>query len=89
MHKAFRWELLYGDDFQFLPADNAAEAAEIIKSEFLKQTSIYGVEHTQVLTPFRVKSDAGAAMLNLALQDILNPSADKRLEISSGNRTIR
>ena len=28
-------------------------------------------------------------MLNLALQDILNPSADKRLEISSGNRTIR
>lgn len=82
-------KLLYGDDFQFLPADNAAEAAEIIKSEFLKQTSIYGVEHTQVLTPFRVKSDAGAAMLNLALQDILNPSADKRLEISSGNRTIR
>ena len=62
-------KLLYGDDFQFLPADNAAEAAEIIKSEFLKQTSIYGVEHTQVLTPFRVKSDVGAAMLNLALQD--------------------
>lgn len=82
-------KLLYGDDFQFLPADNAAEAAEIIKSEFLKQTSIYGVEHTQVLTPFRVKSDVGAAMLNLALQDILNPSADKRPEISSGNRTIR
>ena len=82
-------KLLYGDDFQFLPADNVAEAAEIIKSEFLKQTSIYGVEHTQVLTPFRVKSDAGAAMLNLALQDILNPSADKRPEISSGNRTIR
>jgi exodeoxyribonuclease V alpha subunit len=82
-------KLLYGDDFQFLPAENAAEAAEIIKSEFLKQTSIYGVEHTQVLTPFRVKSDAGAAMLNLALQDILNPSADKRPEISSGNRTIR
>lgn len=41
-------KLLYGDDFQFLPAENAAEAAEIIKSEFLKQTSIYGVEHTQV-----------------------------------------
>jgi exodeoxyribonuclease V alpha subunit len=82
-------KLLYGDDFQFLPADNVAEAAEIIKSEFLKQTSIYGVEHTQVLTPFRVKSDVGAAMLNLALQDILNPSADKRPEISSGNRTIR
>ncbi len=82
-------KLLYGDDFQFLPAENAAEAAEIIKSEFLKQTSIYGVEHTQVLTPFRVKSDAGAAMLNLVLQDILNPLVNKRLEISSGNRTIR
>lgn len=82
-------KLLYGDDFQFLPAENAAEAAEIIKSEFLKQTSIYGVEHTQVLTPFRVKSDAGAAMLNLALQNMINPSVNKRLEISSGNRTIR
>ena len=82
-------KLLYGDDFQFLPAENAAEAAEIIKSEFLKQTSIYGVEHTQVLTPFRVKSDAGAVMLNLALQDMINPSVNKRLEISSGNRTIR
>ena len=82
-------KLLYGDDFQFLPAENAGEAAEIIKAEFYKNVLVYGLENTQVLTPFRVKSDAGAAMLNQSLREMVNPSGDKRLEATFGSRTIR
>lgn len=82
-------KLLYGDDFQFIPAENAEEAAEIIKSEFRKNVAEYGLDQTQVLTPFRVKSDAGSVMLNRSLRDIVNPCGDKRLEATFGSRTIR
>ena len=49
----------------------------------------FGLEQTQVLTPFRVKSEAGAVMLNQSLREIVNPCVDKRLEASLGNRRIR
>lgn len=73
-------KLLYGDDFVFLPAESAEEAAEIIKGEFHKQVAEYGLENTQVLTPFRVKSEAGAVSLNQSLREMINPCRDKRLE---------
>lgn len=82
-------KLLYGDDFVFLPAESAEEAAEIIKGEFHKQVAEYGLENTQVLTPFRVKSDAGAVSLNQSLREMINPCRDKRLEAAFGSRTIR
>ncbi len=82
-------KLLYGEDFVFLPAENAEEAAEIIKSEYRKNVAVYGLENTQVLTPFRVKSEAGSSMLNQSLREMVNPCMDKRLELSSGNRALR
>lgn len=82
-------KLLYGDDFVFLPAESAEEAAQIIRTEFQKQVAQYGLENTQVLTPFRVKSDAGAVMLNRFLREMINPCTDKRLEAVFGSRTIR
>ena len=82
-------KLLYGEDFIFLPAENAEDAANIIKNEYRKQVAEFGLEQTQVLTPFRVKSEAGAVMLNQSLREIVNPCVDKRLEASLGNRRIR
>ena len=82
-------KLLYGEDFIFLPAENAEDAANIIKNEYRKQVAEFGLEQTQVLTPFRVKSEAGAVMLNQSLREIVNPCVDKRLEASFGNRRIR
>ena len=82
-------KLLYGDDFVFLPAENDEEAANVIREEYSKQVSKYGLEQVQVLTPFRLKSDAGAVRLNQVLREMINPCMDKRLELSSGMRTIR
>lgn len=82
-------KLLYGDDFAFLPAEDDEEAASLIQEEYSKQVSKYGLEQVQVLTPFRLKSDAGAVRLNQALREMVNPCMDRRLEVSAGLRTIR
>ena len=82
-------KLLYGDDFVFLPAENDENAANVIQEEYGKAVSQYGLEQVQVLTPFRQKSEAGAVRLNQALREMVNPCMDKRLEVSSGMRTIR
>lgn len=82
-------KLLYGEDFQFLPAESAEEAAEIIQREFHANVKQYGLESTQVLTPFRQKSEAGANSLNQTLRELINPCMDKQQELAVGSRTIR
>ncbi|MBQ2879372.1 MAG: ATP-binding domain-containing protein, partial [Anaerotignum sp.] len=71
------------------PADNDEVAAHVIREEYRKAVSQYGLEQVQVLTPFRQKSESGAVRLNQALREMVNPCMDKRLEVSSGMRTIR
>lgn len=82
-------KLLYGDDFQFIPAENAEEAASIICEEHQKYLDMYDLENIQVLTPFRAKSSAGAVNLNRTLQEIINPCTDKKQEISYGASSFR
>lgn len=87
--KAGDTKLLYGDDFQFIPADTPEEAAVIIKEEFHRAVDSYGLENVQVLTPFRVKSEAGAQNLNRLLRELVNPCMDKSREVTHGSRTFR
>lgn len=82
-------KLLYGEDFKLLQAETPEEAASIIQEVFRKEVAVYGLEQVQVLTPFRVKTEAGAGRLNQILRELVNPCMDKRLEAAWGSRTIR
>lgn len=81
--------LLYGDDFMFIPAETPEDAAKIIRDKYWEQVSLHGTEQVQVLSPFRVKSEAGASRLNQTLRELVNPCIDKRYELNLGSRTIR
>lgn len=82
-------KLLYGDDFMFIPAETPEDAAKIIRDKYWEQVSLHGTEQVQVLSPFRVKSEAGASRLNVTLRELVNPCMDKRYELKLGSRTIR
>ena len=82
-------KLLYGDDFMFIPAETPEDAAKIIRDKYWEQVSLHGTEQVQVLSPFRVKSEAGASRLNVTLRELVNPCMDKRYELNLGSRTIR
>lgn len=81
--------LLYGDDFMFIPAETPEDAAKIIRDKYWEQVSLHGTEQVQVLSPFRVKSEAGVSRLNQTLRELVNPCIDKRYELNLGSRTIR
>ena len=82
-------KLLYGDDFKFIPAENTADAADIISDIYQDCIKEYGVDKVQVLSPFRVKTDAGSVQLNKVLRELVNPCIDKRLEYNLGSRSFR
>ena len=81
--------LLYGNDFGFIPAEDTATAANIIEQEYQKNVQQYGLERVQVLTPFRMKTETGSMQLNKTLRDLVNPCRDKRLEVQQGSRSFR
>ena len=82
-------QLDYGEEFEFIPADSAAEAAEIIEATYCRAVEKYGLDHVQVLTPFRKRGEASVDALNNTLWEIMNPKALEKAEIKSGKRTFR
>ena len=79
----------YGDDFTFIPAKNAAEAAVIIKDLYINAVGQYGLDHVQVLTPVRKRGEVKVAALNAVLWEELNPGEPGKSEIKSGNNMFR
>lgn len=83
--------LIYGDDFQFHPAEDDHEAAKIIAS--LYQAELVRAEGNpdmvQVLSPYRVKTEAGVNALNRMLREIANPASADAAQWNVGGRTFR
>lgn len=82
-------KLLYGDDFRFIDVNDVAEAVQSIQEIYQKAVKTYGLEQVQVLSPFRLKSDAGVKNLNQMLRELANPLLNKTMELSYGSTSFR
>lgn len=84
-------KLLYGEDFIFHEAGSDKEAAELIGEICRQELKLHGgnTDMVQVLSPLRVKTEAGANALNKRLQDIINPSNQNKEEWRTGGCMFR
>ena len=69
--------LSYGDDFVFVKCKTQEEAADIICRTFCEQVEKYGIEHVQILSPFRSDGLTAAEQLNLTIREMVNPAQDE------------
>lgn len=83
--------LFFDDTFQFYPAKDDEEAAEIIQKLYREelQKNENRVEGVQVLSPLRKDTKVGADALNPVLRDIVNPKRYGYPEIKNGSTTYR
>lgn len=81
-------KLLYGDDFQFIPCDSAADAAEIVEQTYLSEVLKEGLENVQILTPFRSRGDVSVKALNQSIQNLVNPRSQSN-EMKVGSQVFR
>lgn len=84
-------KLLYGEDFTFSIAEDADRAAEIIAEIYREELMKSGgnLDMVQVLSPLRVKTEAGVNALNRRLQEMANPFSMERAEWKSGQGLFR
>ena len=82
-------KLYYGDDFQFLPCDSQADAAAAIIEKYCQEIKSNGIEHVQILSPFRTEGAASSDHLNAAIREIVNPFQSTEDEIRVGSKTFR
>lgn len=82
---ANRTDFGFGDDFQFVSCDTADETAATVRRLYREEAAKNGLDHVQILTPYRVKTVNGANELNRSLEDLINPPSRKK-ELSRGGR---
>lgn len=81
--------LYYGNDFQFLPCDNQENAAAAIIERYCQEIEGSGIEHVQILSPFRTEGAASSDHLNAAIREIVNPFRSTEDEVRIGPKTFR
>lgn len=81
--------LYMGEDFVFIPCKGVEQTAEMVKQIYLDEIARNGMDQVQILTPFRKKSAAGAEELNRTLEDLVNPPASGRKELTIGKDVFR
>ncbi|MCM1215579.1 MAG: ATP-dependent RecD-like DNA helicase [Lachnospiraceae bacterium] len=82
-------KLYYGNDFMFLPCENQAEAAAAIIERYCQEIENNGIEHVQILSPFRTEGEASSEQLNAAIREIVNPFRSTEDEVRIGAKTFR
>ena len=81
--------LYYGDDFVFLKCKTQEEAADIICRAFCEQVERYGIEHVQILSPFRSEGPAAVEQLNRTIRELVNPADEDIPDLKIGSRYFR
>lgn len=79
----------YGDDFQFVKCKTQEEAAELICRIFCEQVQKNGVEHVQILSPYRTDGLASVDNLNRCIREMVNPIVADTPDLKAGNRFFR
>jgi exodeoxyribonuclease V alpha subunit len=69
--------LVYDDDFIFVPAANQKEAMDYVCKLYQKAVTALGVEKVQVLTPVRKRGECGANNLNAEIQRMVQVDPEK------------
>lgn len=84
-------KLLFGEDFSFTFAEDASKAAEVIADIYREELTRNGgdLDMVQVLSPLRVKTEAGVTALNNRLQEIANPFSVDKAEWKTGYGLFR
>lgn len=77
------------EDFVFIPCKGVEQTAETVKQIYLDEIARNGIDQVQILTPFRKKSAAGVEELNRTLEDLVNPPASGRKELTVGKDVFR
>ena len=82
--------LYYGDDFVFLKCKTQEEAADIICQHFCEQVAHFGIEHVQILSPFRSEGLTAVDQLNRTIREMVNPIQDEEIpDLKIGSRFFR
>lgn len=89
MMKDSNTNLLFGDDFLFLPRNTEQETAELVCSEYLKEIAEHGIERVQILSPFKSRGDACVKNLNDRIRESVNPHDYTKPELKYGSRVFR
>lgn len=84
-----RTDLIEGDDFRILPCQGAEATADAVKRIYLEEVDRNGLENVQILTPYRVKTEAGVRELNRTLEDLVNPPVSGKKELKLGEEVFR
>ena len=87
---------MYGADFEFVPAKNPTEAAEIVKSlycGYVRRLKVNGksimVDDVQILSPMRKRGACSTNALNKEIQSALNPASPEMPEVIVGIQHFR
>ena len=82
-------KLYYGEDFQFLPCESQETAAAAIIERYCSEIQENGIEHVQILSPFRTDGAASADSLNAAIRELVNPFRSADDELQMGEKVFR
>lgn len=82
-------ELKYGDDFVFIPCNNAEKSVQILIDEYLKAANELGADGVALLSPFRKSTETGVDALNKRLQAVVNPPSDSKSEVTFRDKIYR
>lgn len=79
----------FGNDFQFISCDSSEDTALHVRMLYQEEVEKNGLDHVQILTPYRVRTVNGANDLNRSLEDHINPPTPGKKELSADGKIFR
>lgn len=77
------------DEFVFIKAKTQEEAADEICHIFCELVKQHGIEHVQILSPFRSEGLASSDQLNRTIRELVNPIQDGLPDLKAGGNYFR
>ena len=84
----FQYDIENGE-FVFVKAKTQEEAADDICRIFCELVNRHGIEHVQILSPFRSEGLASSDQLNRTIREIVNPIQDNLPDLKVGGNYFR
>lgn len=81
--------LVYDEDFQFIPCSNIEKSVEILVQQYLSVVDELGLDGVALLSPFRKSTETGVNSLNKRLQEEINPANESKNEVSYNGTIFR
>lgn len=82
-------KLYYGPDFVFLNAKSQQEAADLIMELYCAEAAEHGIEHVQILSPFRSRGEASVEQMNAVIREVINPERGAQHDVRIGQTVFR